>query len=219
MTPYLNLDLCDMTHPYGRHDALIRVMWFIYLCACQPRRHPTAIETCMTWRIHMGDMTHAYVRHDLFIGVHASPEGTLLQLRPVRNNWFIWATWRIHMCDMTHFYMSACQHRRHPTAVVTCVTWLIHMCDMTHSYVQHDTLMCAAWLIHTCDIHVYVCMSAQKVPYCNWDLCDMTHSYWRHDSSTRATWRIHACDMTCSYVRHDSFICVHASPEGILLQT
>jgi len=80
------------------------------------------------------------------------------------------------------------------------------MWDMSHSYARHDSFMYATWLTYT-------------ETFVGWliHMWDMSHSYVRHDSFICEKWLIHIRDTTHLYQWFESFTCVYASQEGVLL--
>jgi len=127
--------VCEMTHLYMWHDALMYVTWLIHTYDVTHRCtwydsfiHMTRISMRREceWLIHMWDMTHSYVGHDSFIC----------------------GTWLIHMWDMTHSYIW------HDALIY--VTWLIHIYDVTYWYIWNDSWIFVTWCTHMYPIVIFV---------------------------------------------------------------
>jgi len=137
------IHICDMTHPYMRHDSSIFATWLTAHCYNRPHQnacisHVTDIhESCRTYGfVRMGSMTHVY----------------------------IFVTLLFHVCDITHFYSIGrtkipkwvMNELCNPCEWVMSHKWMSHVthvnepchayeCAMSHIWMSHVTHMNTSW--------------------------------------------------------------------------
>jgi len=184
--------LWAMTDSYERHDSCIRVTWRIHTCDT-PHSGLMCGRTCryvwylvVMWLIPICDMTHSVCDMAHSLRMCYSYEW---------HDLFIWVTWLIHMSDMTYSY------EWHDSCVL--VIWLVDTCNMTHSYVWKYSSIRVIWLVH------------MRHDSCITVISHATWLVWYHSlisvtplEFTCLAWLVLCFDMTCSYLWHDSFLCV-----------
>ena len=128
----LPLCLCNMTHPYIRHDPSMCATCRIQMCDMTHSCvwHDSFI--CVTWLIHMCDMTHSYVWHDSIIRV----------------------AWLIHVCDTTQLHVRHDVTHLNVMGFTHVWTWgFIYVCNMCYSLIY-----CKSWVhlrMTTVDLLLY----------------------------------------------------------------
>ena len=187
------MDVCDMTHLYTWHDALINVTWFIHIYMTRLTDGHEMTHSQVTSRIDVCDMTHSCMWHDPSTNMTWLMYVSDMIHRCIWHDALIYVTWLIHIYDVPHWCIwddswTSMTRRTRMYALfiflnedsLIYMTWHINVCELTHSYSWRNALLYGRWLILKW-VHSYsyeICLNAS---------CHEHENY----SFIIVTWRVH----------------------------